>query len=120
MTSSNVVRIAPRGACLISYMLQRGEEGRNLRDNPSSGFTPFTPQSPFPRSLLPSRPCQEDEKLLHLAKIMPTQWRTIAPIVGRTAAQCLERYEKLLDEAMRSEGGAPDADDDREHDSRIC
>jgi len=45
---------------------------------------------------------EEDEKLLHLAKIMPTQWRTIAPIVGRTAAQCLERYEKLLDEAMRT------------------
>ena len=39
---------------------------------------------------------QEDEKLLHLAKLMPTQWRTIAPIVGRTAAQCLERYEYLL------------------------
>ena len=37
-----------------------------------------------------------DEKLLHLAKLMPTQWRTIAPIVGRTPAQCLERYEKLL------------------------
>ena len=34
---------------------------------------------------------EEDEKLLHLAKLMPTQWRTIAPIVGRTAAQCLER-----------------------------
>jgi hypothetical protein len=50
---------------------------------------------------------EEDEKLLHLAKIMPTQWRTIAPIVGRTAAQCLERYEKLLDEAMRTEGQAP-------------
>jgi hypothetical protein len=56
---------------------------------------------------------QEDEKLLHLAKIMPTQWRTIAPIVGRTAAQCLERYEKLLDEAMRADGGAPDDADDR-------
>ncbi|KAK7023789.1 cell division control protein Cdc5 [Favolaschia claudopus] len=41
----------------------------------------------------------EDEKLLHLAKLMPTQWRTIAPIVGRTAVQCLERYQKLLDEA---------------------
>ena len=40
----------------------------------------------------------EDEKLLHLAKLMPTQWRTIAPIVGRTAAQCLERYEYLLDQ----------------------
>ncbi|CAM1511370.1 Fc.00g088830.m01.CDS01 [Cosmosporella sp. VM-42] len=42
---------------------------------------------------------EEDERLLHLAKIMPTQWRTIAPIVGRTANQCLERYQKLLDEA---------------------
>jgi pre-mRNA-splicing factor CDC5/CEF1 len=41
----------------------------------------------------------EDEKLLHLAKLMPTQWRTIAPIVGRTPAQCLERYQKLLDDA---------------------
>lgn len=39
---------------------------------------------------------EEDEKLLHLAKLMPTQWRTIAPIVGRTASQCLERYEYLL------------------------
>ncbi len=39
---------------------------------------------------------EEDEKLLHLAKLMPTQWRTIAPIVGRTPAQCIERYEKLL------------------------
>lgn len=32
---------------------------------------------------------------------MPTQWRTIAPIVGRTAAQCLERYEHLLDEVRK-------------------
>lgn len=39
---------------------------------------------------------EEDEKLLHLAKLMPTQWRSIAPIVGRTPAQCIERYEKLL------------------------
>ena len=36
---------------------------------------------------------------MHLAKLMPTQWRTIAPIVGRTATQCLERYQKLLDDA---------------------
>ncbi|SJX64868.1 related to CEF1-required during G2/M transition [Sporisorium reilianum f. sp. reilianum] len=42
---------------------------------------------------------EEDEKLLHLAKLMPTQWRTIAPLVGRTANQCLERYQRLLDEA---------------------
>lgn len=42
---------------------------------------------------------EEEEKLLHLAKIMPTQWRTIAPLVGRTAAQCLDKYEQLLDAA---------------------
>lgn len=48
----------------------------------------------------------EDEKLLHLAKLMPTQWRTIAPIVGRTANQCLERYQKLLDEAEQKEAAA--------------
>jgi pre-mRNA-splicing factor CDC5/CEF1 len=34
---------------------------------------------------------------------MPTQWRTIAPIVGRTATQCLERYQKLLDDAEMKE-----------------
>ncbi|KAG9049675.1 Pre-mRNA-splicing factor cef1 [Tulasnella sp. UAMH 9824] len=67
----------------------------------------------------------EDEKLLHLAKLMPTQWRTIAPIVGRTATQCLERYQKLLDEAEAKEAqdlglagpegpeGQPSADDIR-------
>src|SRR5690349_8656964 len=43
---------------------------------------------------------EEEEKLLHLAKLFPTQWKTIAPIVGRTAAQCLEHYEKLLDEVQ--------------------
>ncbi|QDZ21389.1 cell division cycle 5-like protein [Chloropicon primus] len=60
---------------------------------------------------------EEDEKLLHLAKLMPTQWRTIAPIVGRTSTQCLERYEQLLDQAANggasgsggSGGGAPGA-----------
>ncbi|RPB01087.1 hypothetical protein L873DRAFT_1788686 [Choiromyces venosus 120613-1] len=68
----------------------------------------------------------EDEKLLHLAKLMPTQWRTIAPIVGRTATQCLDRYQKLLDEAEAresselglagpdgAEASAPSADDIR-------
>lgn len=49
---------------------------------------------------------EEDERLLHLAKLMPTQWRTIAPLVGRTANQCLERYQKLLDEAEARESGA--------------
>ena len=54
---------------------------------------------------------EEDEKLLHLAKLFPTQWRTIAPIVGRTSAQCLERYEKLLDLAL-SKDDTYDPDDD--------
>lgn len=57
---------------------------------------------------------EEDEKLLHMAKLMPTQWRTIAPIVQRTAAQCLERYEYLLDQAQRRrEGLDENADDPR-------
>src|ERR1700722_14947113 len=37
---------------------------------------------------------------------MPTQWRTIAPIVGRTASQCLEHYEKLLDLAQLNKAEA--------------
>mmetsp|Transcript_24788 Transcript_24788/g.58819 ORF Transcript_24788/g.58819 Transcript_24788/m.58819 type:complete len:227 (-) Transcript_24788:633-1313(-) len=49
---------------------------------------------------------EEDEKLLHLAKLMPAQWRTIGPLVGRTASQCQERYERLLDEAAAADGGA--------------
>merc|ERR1712025_1309180 len=40
----------------------------------------------------------------------PTQWRTIAPIVGRTAAQCLERYEHLLDQAQKKEDGDENVD----------
>ncbi|CAD7933970.1 unnamed protein product [Amoebophrya sp. A25] len=50
----------------------------------------------------------EDEKLLHLAKCFPCQWRTIAPVVGRTANQCLERYERLLDIAQNREVGEDD------------
>lgn len=42
---------------------------------------------------------EEEEKLLHLAKLMPAQWKTIGPLVGRTATQCQDHYEKLLDEA---------------------
>jgi len=56
---------------------------------------------------------EEDEKLLHLAKLMPTQWRTIAPVVGRTPSQCLERYEKLLDAACAKDEDYDAADDPR-------
>lgn len=65
----------------------------------------------------------EEEKLLHLAKVMPTQWRSIAPMIGRTAAQCLEHYEKLLDQAQQtgegehgaatSQGAGPSSDPQR-------
>ncbi|XP_063298135.1 cell division cycle 5-like protein [Pelobates fuscus] len=56
---------------------------------------------------------EEEEKLLHLAKLMPTQWRTIAPIIGRTAAQCLEHYEFLLDKAAQRDNEEEAADDPR-------
>lgn len=46
---------------------------------------------------------EEEEKLLHLAKLMPSQWKTIAAsLEGRTAIQCQEHYERLLDEAALS------------------
>ena len=56
---------------------------------------------------------EEEEKLLHLAKLMPTQWRTIAPIIGRTASQCLEHYEYLLDKAADREAGLEGGEDPR-------
>jgi pre-mRNA-splicing factor CDC5/CEF1 len=55
----------------------------------------------------------EEEKLLHLAKLMPCQWRTIAPIIGRTAAQCLEHYEKLLDAAQEKDEEYDPSEDPR-------
>lgn len=53
---------------------------------------------------------EEEEKLLHLAKLMPTQWRTIASLVGRTASQCLEHYEYLLDQANKKTEDEPTDD----------
>jgi pre-mRNA-splicing factor CDC5/CEF1 len=44
---------------------------------------------------------------------MPTQWRTIAPIVGRTPSQCLECYEKLLDAACAKDENYEPNDDPR-------
>lgn len=41
------------------------------------------------------------------------QWRTIAPVIGRTAAQCIEHYELLLDQAQRKEDGGESLDDSR-------
>jgi pre-mRNA-splicing factor CDC5/CEF1 len=56
----------------------------------------------------------EEEKLLHLAKLLPAQWKTIGPMVGRTATQCQEHYEQLLDQAAASASGgtASSAEDD--------
>ncbi|KAF3357267.1 hypothetical protein VdG1_05925 [Verticillium dahliae VDG1] len=43
---------------------------------------------------------EEDEKLLHLAKLMPTQWRTIAPVPARPDTIDLDEDEKeMLSEA---------------------
>jgi pre-mRNA-splicing factor CDC5/CEF1 len=56
-----------------------------------------------------SRP--EEEKLLHLAKLMPAQWKTIAPLVGRTATQCQEHYETLLDQAAAGDTGGDGSTD---------
>ena len=55
---------------------------------------------------------EEEQRLLHLAKLLPNQWRTIAPLVGRTAGQCLEHYERLLDAAQADEGIKLDAKED--------
>eukprot|EP01069_Polyplicarium_translucidae_P009095 Polyplicarium_translucidae@DN3289_c0_g1_i2.p1 len=55
----------------------------------------------------------EEEKLLHLAKTFPTQWRTIAPMVGRTATQCFEHYERLLDQAQGKDISVDDPNDPR-------
>jgi len=54
----------------------------------------------------------EDEKLLHLAKLMPAQWKTIGPLVGgRTAVQSQERYEMLLDQAASATAAASAGED---------
>ncbi|KAL8097038.1 cell division cycle 5-like protein [Apium graveolens] len=43
---------------------------------------------------------QEDEMLVHAVKVNPGQWRTLAGgVVGRTASECIERYQRLLDAA---------------------
>lgn len=57
---------------------------------------------------------EEEEKLLHLAKLMPAQWKTIGPLVGRTATQCQEHYEKLLDEAASAAAGKEGGEDGAE------
>mmetsp|Transcript_42044 Transcript_42044/g.67623 ORF Transcript_42044/g.67623 Transcript_42044/m.67623 type:complete len:531 (-) Transcript_42044:321-1913(-) len=38
----------------------------------------------------------EDERLIYLAFILPSQWNTIAPLIGRTTDQCFDRFQKLI------------------------
>ncbi|KAH3678431.1 hypothetical protein WICMUC_001448 [Wickerhamomyces mucosus] len=42
---------------------------------------------------------EEDERLLSVARLRPNQWRSIGQIIGRTAAQAIERYQSLLDDS---------------------
>ena len=59
----------------------------------------------YPRLLLDRR-----RKTFSFGQVSETQWRTVAPIVGRTATQCLERYQKLLDENEELELAGPSDD----------
>jgi pre-mRNA-splicing factor CDC5/CEF1 len=54
---------------------------------------------------------EEEEKLLHFAKLMPCQWKTISQIIRRPPAMCMEHHDRLLDAAMGK--GADDTDDPR-------
>lgn len=40
---------------------------------------------------------KEDERLLHLSKLYPSQWASISDMMGRTSQMCLDRYEYLLE-----------------------
>lgn len=45
---------------------------------------------------------QEDERLLHLSKLYPSQWASISDMIGRTSQMCLDRYEHLLESSPSS------------------
>lgn len=51
---------------------------------------------------------EEDAKLLNLARLLPNQWRSIASTLGRTATQCVERYQRLLDDTAGISGEGND------------
>lgn len=40
---------------------------------------------------------EEEEQLLKLTKMFPSQWKTISKFMARTAYQCMEHYDKLID-----------------------
>ncbi|KAI9328393.1 pre-mRNA splicing factor component-domain-containing protein [Obelidium mucronatum] len=90
--------------------------GKNQWARISSLLTRKTPKQCKARWFEWLDPSIKKTDLLHLAKLMPTQWRTIAPIVGRTPSQCLERYQFLLEEAEAKDDdgdAGPNADDVR-------
>ena len=49
-------------------------------------------------------------KIIKLSKNVSIQWKTTSPFVGRTAFQCIEHYEYLLDTAQ---GRVPSNNDPR-------
>lgn len=56
--------------------------------------------SPFNISIQTEWTQEEEEKLLHLAKLMPCQWRTIAQIIKRPPAMCMEHHDELIEQAF--------------------
>ncbi|GEQ70995.1 hypothetical protein JCM33374_g4676 [Metschnikowia sp. JCM 33374] len=56
----------------------------------------------------------DDEKLLSLAKLLPNQWRSISSMMGRSATHCVERYQKLLEDAARDGDGDGGSEDEHE------
>mmetsp|Transcript_18998 Transcript_18998/g.46653 ORF Transcript_18998/g.46653 Transcript_18998/m.46653 type:complete len:496 (+) Transcript_18998:66-1553(+) len=38
----------------------------------------------------------EDERLIYLSYVFPSQWSTIGPLLGRTPESCLRRFESLI------------------------
>ncbi|GME96092.1 unnamed protein product [Ambrosiozyma monospora] len=43
---------------------------------------------------------EEDEQLLKLIKLRPNQWNSISLVLNRTANQCIDRYQHLLDDNL--------------------
>ncbi|GKB30573.1 cell division cycle 5-like protein [Tanacetum coccineum] len=62
-------------------------------------------------SLLVRKDPKQYEKLLHLSKLLPSQWRSIALLVGHTPSQYLQCYERLIDAACAKDGTYKVGDD---------
>lgn len=47
---------------------------------------------------------EEEDRLMELAEQLPSQWKTISGVLGgRTASQCQEKYNQVLDRKLGSE-----------------